>query len=100
MCVDCWNQAGQPANWTPEIAKTLGLVRELYAIHPTGGPLHVALDDWNVEGDIKPYYLDEADENAREVCDQIAAKLNAMTLKDRYSVLAYHGRYAEPPAAQ
>ena len=56
MCVNCWNEAGQPANWTPEIAEALALVRELYAIHPVGGPLHVQLDDCNIDMDIVPAY--------------------------------------------
>ena len=55
MCVDCWNEAGQPANWTPEIAEALELVRQLYAIHPVGGPLHVQLDDWNIDGNLMPW---------------------------------------------
>lgn len=121
MCVNCWNEAGQPANWTPEIAEALALVRELYAIHPTGGPLHVQLDDWNIDGDIVPIYKgwlprqlearyldgwpvdDEAQvpgRSLRQLCDEIAAKMGPMTLEDRMSVLAYHDGFTVPPIAE
>ncbi|GIH07440.1 hypothetical protein Rhe02_55070 [Rhizocola hellebori] len=128
MCVDCWNEAGQPANWTPEIAEALALVRELYAIHPTGGPLHTTLDDWNIDGDrITPWYASWDDteldalyydgwliadldpqapavteglgRSTRQICDEIAAKMGPMTEADRMSVLAYHGKLATPPEA-
>jgi hypothetical protein len=124
MCIDCWNEAGNPANWTLEIAEALGLVRELYAIHAVGGPYHVQLDDWNIDGGIVPAYeyyddadldrlycgqwpLDELDPAApvvvqglgrsmRQICDEIAAKMGPMTVEDRMSVLAYHDGFATP----
>lgn len=89
----------------------IDLIRELYAIHPTGGPLHSVLDDGNLDGTIRPYYdcftdeeLDElysdgwkiADldpqapvvverlgRSTRQICDQIAAIMNTMTVEDR-----------------
>lgn len=125
MCIDCWNEAGQPANWTLEIKRALGLVRELYDIHAVGGPLHACLDDCNIDGEIRPYYdcytpaeLDElwdgrsriADldpqapavvdglgRSMRQICDEIAALMNPMTLDDRMSVLAYHWKLASEP---
>lgn len=89
----------------------IALIRELYRIHPTGGPLHVVLDDGNLEGRVRPYYdcftdeeLDEiyydgtrvADldpeapvvkeglgSSTRELCDRIAALMNVMAVEDR-----------------
>jgi hypothetical protein len=120
-----WIELGRPAKWTPEIAQALGLVRDLYEIHSVGGPLHVVLDDWNIDGTIEPYYdcytdeeLDElysdgwkiADldpqapavveglgRSMRQLCDEIATLLNAMTPDDRVSVLAYYWRLAPTP---
>lgn len=56
MCQQCWEGAGSPANWNAQIAEALQLTRELYAIHPTGGPLHTVLEDCNIDGTIEPYY--------------------------------------------
>lgn len=89
----------------------IGLIRELYAIHPVGGPLHVVLDDGNLDGAIRPYYDCFTDEeldavyfegtpvadldpeapvvkeglgqSTRELCDRIAALMNVMTVEGR-----------------
>lgn len=122
MCVDCWNEAGRPANQSPEIARAVELVRALYDIHPTGGPLHVVVDDWNLEDEfLIPYYVgysgEELDElyygawkiadlppeapavveglgrSMRQICDELSALLLSMPTEDRMSVLAHHGGY-------
>lgn len=126
MCSDCYTKAGSPTDWTPQTARFVDLVQTLYAVHPTGGPLHVVLDDWNLDGEIKPWYdghtdadLDEpyfegwriADldpgapavaqglgRTTREVCDEIAAILNSWTSDQRYAGMAYADRLIERPA--
>jgi hypothetical protein len=87
------------------------LVNQLYAVHPTGGPLHAELDDGNLNGTITPWYdawtdaeldrlyddgwpIDELDPAApvateglgrstRQLCDEIATILNTMTVGER-----------------
>lgn len=126
MCFHCYNQAGQPVRWSPDIKRAVELVRALYEIHAVGGPLHVVLDDWNIDGEIKPWYDgyddDELDElhdggwkladlppeapvvvegggrSMRQLCDEIAALFNAMSIEDRASALAYIGGHAQAPA--
>lgn len=128
MCVSCWDEAGRPSNWSPDIARALDLVRELYEIHAVGGPLHVVLDDWNIDGEIKPYYDCHTDEeldelhsdgwkiadmdplapavvgglgwSMRQLCDEIAALFNTMTVEDRASALAYYDRLAPVPETE
>lgn len=104
MCNKCWENAGSPLNWTPDIARALALTKELYAIHSVGGPLHVELDDWNINGTITPWYdgysdeeLDEGHRTMRQICDELAALLNTMPVADRYAMLAYHDRIVEEP---
>lgn len=106
MCENCRASADSPAGWNPAIAEALELTRGLYAIHSTGGPLHSVLDDWNIDGLIEPWYGNAEDwddevpsggRTTREICDELAAKLNAMPEADRYSMLAYHDRLIEVP---
>lgn len=121
MCADCWREAGSPTERTPDTARVVELIWKLCEIHPTGGPLHAELDDWNVDVDrIEPYYhgwsgedldalwyagvpfaeLDPAAPavverlgvSARALCDEIAKLMNAMTVPQRMAALAYaHG---------
>lgn len=91
--------------------RVIELIRELYSIHPVGGPLHVELDDGNLDCVITPSYdhytdtdLDElwidgwpiADldpgapavveglgRSMRQICDELAALLNTMTVDER-----------------
>lgn len=97
MCERCWDNCGQPTNWTPQIADALKLVRELYAEHPTGGPLHTELDDWNIEGRFWPATDGSFDAATMQLAKHIATAFNAMPLEDRASVLAYHWRLAPIP---
>jgi hypothetical protein len=99
------------------------LLAALYAIHPVGGPLHVAICDGNLDGVITPYYacytdadLDELyydgwpiaelspmapavveglGRSMRQICDELAALLNAMTVEEREVAVARHHGEAE-----
>ena len=109
MCKSCWVNADSPTEWTPTTGRVVGLIRELYERHPTGGPLHATLDDWNVEydGHLEPLYaipthglLDDWDKRTHELCDEISRLLLAMTVPQRRAALAYgEGFLDAPPAA-
>lgn len=49
MCEDCWREKGAPADWNEDIKTAVGLIREIYQYDGAGNPLHVVLDDWNLE---------------------------------------------------
>ena len=49
MCVDCWVDRGRPRIDSAPIRNAARLVEELFAARPTGGFLHIVVDDWNVE---------------------------------------------------
>lgn len=107
MCGNCWTEAGSPTERTPQTQHLVDLIEALYSAHPTGGPLHSVLDDWNLDDAITPYYDcwteaeldepcgDEGDGTTREVCDEIAALLNGMSVPQRYAALAYAEGLAE-----
>jgi len=121
MCIECWEDAGSPTTWNEQIERAVELLRDLYRDHPTGGPLHVHVDDYNLDGTIEPYYdcYSDADLDAlyydgwpiadldpgapavvenlgvslRHVCDELAVLLNAMPVSDRYAAVARYDGY-------
>jgi hypothetical protein len=111
MCRGCWESNDSPSEWTPTTGRVIELIRELYEIYPTGGPLHAALDDWNVEydGHLKPLYAipaygprpaspDDYDARTHEVCDEVSARLLSMTVPQRFAALAYWEGFLGMPA--
>lgn len=112
MCIGCWQGEDSPTDWSPQIARAVLLWRRLYddLKQPTGGPLHVALDDCNLQLDdeIAPIYAlsayngrpasdDGYPPEVHEVCDELAALLTAMTLPERYATMAYADGFITPP---
>lgn len=118
MCDNCWREAGSPTERTPNTDRLVKLIEQLYEIHCVGGPLHVVLDDWNVDVTVvEPWYDGYSSEeldalwygptpiaelspqapavveglgtSMRALCDEIAALLNGMTVAQRYAALAY-----------
>lgn len=53
MCLNCWEEAGSPTELPENADELIQLIKELYATEKggTGGPLHIVLDDWNLEDD-------------------------------------------------
>ena len=118
-----WVELDRPDDWNPKVARALELIRDIYEYARAGGPLHVILDDWNIEdGDVRAaaqdlrdgYYrwgpgwepvsydpyenLDE--DETRQVRDAVAELvplLRGMTVNERASALARHWGYL--PAA-
>lgn len=112
MCRSCWVEAGSPTEKTSTTDHLVRLIRALYCEHVTGGPLHVNLDDNNLDGGIEPFYrifteselakpLDFLDDDLEEfegrslrsICDEIAELLNEMTEPQRYAAIAYWNGY-------
>lgn len=108
MCGGCWNGAGEPDEWTPQTARFIELHDALYELEPVGGPLHAVLDDWNLKGQIEPYWsvvgiardLEDDDpdmQRIRNLCTEIAAVLNGWTEHQRYAAMAYASDYLQRP---
>lgn len=105
MCRNCWVGYGSPADWSPDIARALELIRVIYVTEPTGAPLHVVLDDWNIEGRIEPWpdampggpYAVAAEAAAAAV--ELAGLFNRMTVRERASALAYDRGFLAVPSA-
>jgi hypothetical protein len=69
------------------IREAVVLVQRLYELHAAGGPLHVQLDDGNLDmpSGMEPWYgtPDKHDAETHEVCDLICALMTPMTLYQR-----------------
>lgn len=102
MCETCWEEAGAPTVQPAGLGMFLILYDALYDEHPTGGPLHVELDDWNIDGDreFAPYYRPWDDAELHDICDAIAALLRGWTDDERYAALAYAERFIPRPVEE
>jgi hypothetical protein len=108
VCGSCWEDHGAPTEWTPQTARFIELHDALYQLEPAGGPLHTVLDDWNLKGQIEPYWeslgiardLEDDDpdmQRIRNLCTEIAAILNGWTEPQRYAAMAYADDYLPRP---
>ena len=105
MCWECWAEDGYPSQTSPAIQRAAQLVRKVYGHWPTGGPMHVVIDDWNLDDgsvrgcrDAEPrhYYPQPYDagppENfgkAMTAARELADLLLAMPEPDRAAALAH-----------
>lgn len=49
MCVSCWIKRGSPNVQNERVYNAVSAIESVYDSHPTGGNLHVVLNDDNVE---------------------------------------------------
>lgn len=99
MCVDCWEEAGRPTQVADQeaLAELLVLIRVLYEDHGAGGPLHTVLDDWNLDGEIRPHWGHDEPAVLEYHCLKISAPLNAMTEQERIAALARWSGFVKTP---
>lgn len=96
MCEGCWVDEYDRASEIPENGEEIAdLIRELYSMPrcDSGGPLHVAIDDFNIEDEHwKPYvHSDEPDYWTPEtmaLAEKICERMRPLTVKQRAAVLA------------
>lgn len=95
-----WVELGRPDDWNPQVKRALELIRAIYEYEPVGGPMHVELDDWNIDGEITPYpyepsmFVEEDEANeVRAAVAELIPLLNTMSLNERASALARHWGY-------
>lgn len=93
---------------TEHTAEFLKLVDVLYQDHPAGGPLHVELDDWNLDGEfsLKPGSMvgnyDDGEANLAcltYVVQRICDLANQMTPDQRMAALAMREEWIPMPEA-
>ncbi|MFJ3923029.1 hypothetical protein [Streptomyces sp. NPDC090022] len=79
--------------------RALELVETIYETEPVGGPLHVVIDDWNIDGTITvDTYdigedIDQCSPEADMAIRELVPLLNRMTVAERASALARNDGY-------
>lgn len=102
MCESCWEAYEYPTIWNPKVERAVALIGTIYETEPTGGILHVVLDDWNIDGEIKAFEPDEDDmpePEAIAATEELTPLLNEMTVAERASALAYAHGFTTPPSS-
>lgn len=106
MCEKCWRSYDAPAVWNEDVKKSVGLIKTIYEHEPVGNPLHVVLDDWNLEDcfindDWSDEWLSTVDKEAVSAARELIPVFLKLSLEERYSALAYAHDYLilpEPPS--
>lgn len=79
----------------------LKTLKEIYSMSPVGGPLHIVVDDYNVEDEMIYWCIynsikNEKDAHLQSLCCNLAMYLFKLTEDDRLSFLdAYHSGCSE-----
>jgi hypothetical protein len=95
MCHDCWvNEYGRPTTVPENVDEIVSAIEAVYAHQDggTGGPLHVQLDDFNIEGDWVPWRAEEDDrpypDDLYDLCLEVQRLVKPLPLDQRAAVLA------------
>lgn len=90
MCLYC---AGEyPTEEVPQddVQRIVALIEQLYVSEgcEVGGPLHVALDDWNIEDRFwEPYWEGDFPETAYRLSETICTEMLALSIGQRNYVM-------------
>ena len=98
MCRDCWVDAGSPGHRSPDIDRAVVLIDRIYSTEPTGAPLHVELDDWNLDVTWSPYAEGRdslSDPPAWDAAIELAELMNHLPISDRAAAVAWAQGYID-----
>lgn len=94
MCEGCWEEVGRPGLWNSKVKRAMELIETVHETEPTGGPLHVVIDDWNIDEviTVEEYDVGECVDKCSPEADtairELVPLLNEMTVVERASALA------------
>lgn len=90
MCSHCAKYYASEEVAEPTATALVDLIAQLYKSAPTGGPLHVSLDDWNLEDQFWVPFTEHHDYSPEimTLATSIAAGMLALTLGQRAYVMA------------
>lgn len=100
MCITCYRDYGSPKVINKKTKALKDVISALYEVHPTGGYLHIVLDDWNLEDGSIEHCINDLNANKfdvskleRRLTRTCADLLMSATVDERASALAMFDRY-------
>lgn len=104
MCLACYEEYGSPKIDNPTVRAAAEAIGKVYDFADTGGNLHIAIDDWNLDDDDLDFCGESIAKNDVHEAppDQLAAEgyclglLKAMSEDERASALAIHDGFWTP----
>jgi len=95
MCYGCWLEYGAPQDAGRHGAEAIQAISDVYKQNPSGGNLHIVIDDWNLENDHIRFCRDKApspNDPLTYAEQRCASVLLEMTESERAAALAkYEG---------
>lgn len=96
MCRGCWEEYGKPMENAPGIKELVEAIEDVYEfVSSNGGPLHVILDDWNIDDDnvnneCYDEWVDKEEDDPQGLGRMCLDLLRAAPLSQRASALAFY----------
>ena len=92
MCWTCWEEEEFPKIDNLAVRSIQAAIQSVYNEHCTGGNLHIAIDDWNLEDHYLEWIENEwAIEHPLTIAERnCLEKLKVMNIKERFSALALY----------
>lgn len=100
MCLHCWQEYGSPSDWNEDIKTAVGLIKEIYQYDGAGNPLHVVLDDWNIDDEFLEVYEPAVADTAPEAVSaarELVPVLQRLSYDERAAALAYANGFLPIP---
>lgn len=90
MCSTCWKEYGSHSHTSPEIEKAVELIHRIWDDNDVSMPLHVEIDDWNIEREWEPWagHHELVSEACWQAAVELAALMNSMPVPDRCAAMA------------
>ena len=88
MCIYCAVDYPIEEVDSPTVERVIKLIEDLYVLEVVGGPLHVALDDWNIEDEFWEPFRGDYSDKAFELAEFICTEMLRLTVGQRNFIMA------------
>ena len=88
MCIYCAVDYPIEEVDSPTVERVIKLIEDLYVLEVVGGPLHTALDDWNIEDRYWDPYRGDFSDEVIELAECICTEMLRLTVGQRNFIMA------------